>query len=210
MPCLEFDIGALALYAKEGDNMNHFKQSKTLQSANDKFSKQEYEKALLDYALVLKADPENKEAYNGAILAEMAMSGEEAASALFDYYAVLRKEDKEDADEIMNDIIASMDGTVETLSELLEDPYKDKLESENGILYDDFRLLIEDTGDFKTTFENIMFSTRVIITAKGDFIDFLDQLLHNDFREMGLSYLETALTTYPNDEKLRQILEDIK
>ncbi len=190
--------------------MNNFNQNKTLQAANDNFSKQEYEKALLAYALVLKADPDNKEAYNGAILAEMAMSGEEAAAALFDYYEVLRKEDNEDADEIMNDIISSMDGTIETLSELFQDPLNEKLESEDGILYSDFRLLVDDSGDFKRTFENIMFSTRVIITAKDDFIDFLDQLLHNGFKEMGLSYLETALKTYPNDEKLSQILEDIK
>ncbi len=190
--------------------MKNFNQNKTLQAANDNFSKQEYEKALLAYALVLKADPNNNEAYNGAILAEMAMSGEEAAAALFDYYAVLRKEDNEDADEIMNDIIASMDGTIDTLSELFQEPLNEKLESEDGILYSDFRLLVDDSGDFKKTFENIMFSTRVIITAKDDFIDFLDQLLHNGFKEMGLSYLETALKTYPNDEKLSQILEDIK
>ena len=190
--------------------MNNFNQTKTLQAANDDFTKQEYAKALMAYALVLKADPDNKEAYNGAILAEMAMSGEEAASALFDYYAVLRKEDNEDADAIMNDIIESMDGTMETLQELLEDPMAEKLEGENGILYADFKLLIEDTQDFKKTFENIMFSTRVIITAKEDFIDFLDKLLHNGFKEMGLSYLETALKTYPNDEKLSSILEDIK
>jgi len=189
--------------------MKHFNQIKTLQEANDSFSKQEYAKALFDYALVLKADPDNKEAYNGAILAEMAMSGEEAAAALFDYYAVLRKEDNEDADEIMNDIIESMDGTVETLNELLADPVNEKLESENGILYTDFKLLVEDRGDFKTTFENIMFSTRVIITAKDDFIDFLDQLLHNGFKEMGLSYLESALKTYPNDEKLSKLLEEL-
>lgn len=190
--------------------MNNFNYNKTLQAANDNFSKQEYEKALLAYALVLKADPDNKEAYNGAILAEMAMSGEEAAAALFDYYSVLRKEDNEDADEIMNDIIESMDGTIETLSDLLQEPINEKLESEDGILYSDFKLLVDDSGDFKKTFENIMFSTRVIITAKDDFIDFLDQLLHNGFKEMGLSYLETALKTYPNDERLSQILEDIK
>lgn len=190
--------------------MNNFNYNKTLQAANDNFSKQEYEKALLAYALVLKADPDNKEAYNGAILAEMAMSGEEAAAALFDYYSVLRKEDNEDADEIMNDIIESMDGTIETLGDLLQEPINEKLESEDGILYSDFKLLVDDSGDFKKTFENIMFSTRVIITAKDDFIDFLDQLLHNGFKEMGLSYLETALKTYPNDERLSQILEDIK
>jgi len=190
--------------------MNNFKQNKTLQAANENFSKQEYDKALLAYAQVLKADPDNKEAFNGAILTEMAMSGEEAAAALFDYYAVLRKEDKEDADEIMNEIIESMDGTMETLNDLLADPITEKLEGEDGILYTDFKLLVDDSNDFKKTFENIMFSTRVIITAKDDFIDFLDQLLHNGFKEMGLSYLETALKTYPNDERLSKILEDIK
>jgi len=190
--------------------MNDYKQTKTLKAANDDFTKQEYAKALFAYALVLKHDPKNQEAYNGAILAEMAMSGEESASALFDYYSVLRREDNEDADEIMNDIIESMDGTMETLRELLPDPVSKKLEGEDGILYADFKMLVEDTNDFKRTFENIMFSTRVIITAKDDFIDFLDKLLHNGFKEMGLTYLETALKTYPNDEKLSQILEDIQ
>jgi len=55
-----------------------------------------------------------------------------------------------------------------------------------------------------------MFSTRVIITAKDDFIDFLDLLLHNDFKEMGLAYLETALKTYPNDTKLRKLLDELQ
>lgn len=195
---------------EEGKKMNNFNQNKTLQTASENFSKQEYEKALFAYALVLKVDPENKEAYNGAILAEMAMSGEEAASALFDYYAVLRKEDNEDADEIMNDIIESMDGTLESLSDLFQTPINEKLESEDGILYHDFKMLVDDTGNFKNTFENIMFSTRVIITAKKDFVDFLDLLLHNDFKEMGLSYLESALKTYPNDPKLRKLLDELQ
>ena len=189
--------------------MNNFNQYRTLQNANENFSKQEYEKALLAYALVLKADPENKEAYNGAILAEMAMSGEDAATALFDYYAVLRKDDTEEADIIMHDIIESMDGTVESIATLFEEPLKQKLEAENGILYGDFKLLVKDSGNFKETFENIMFSTKVIITAKDDFIDFLDQLLHNGFKDMGMSYLESALKTYPKDMKLLEILEDI-
>lgn len=189
--------------------MRNFNYNKILQNANENFSKQEYEKALLNYALVLKEDPDNKEAYNGAILAEMAMSGEESATALFDYYSILRKEDNEEAHEIINEIIKNMDGTINSLNEIFVAPIIEKLESENGILYNDFKLLVDESNDFKKTFENIMFSTRVIITAKEDFIDFLDQLLHNGFKEMGLSYLESALKTYPNDEKLGKILEDI-
>jgi len=189
--------------------MNMYNQEKTLQSANDNFTKQEYGKALLAYALVLEENPDNKEAYNGAILAEMAMSGEESAAALFDYYSVLRKEDEDDADEIMNGIIESMDGTIGTLNELLAEPTQEKLESENGILYPDFKLLVEDSKDFKKTFENIMFSTRVIITQKDDFMDFLENLIDNDFAEMALTYLENALSVYPSDKLLRKLLKKL-
>ena len=110
----------------------------------------------------------------------------------------------------MSENIDRMDGTMETLSELFEAPLNEKLESEDGILYKDFRKLVDESGDFKSTFENIMFSTRVMITAKDDFIDFLDLLLHNDFKEMGLTYLETALKTYPNDIKLRKLLDELQ
>ena len=57
---------------------------KTLALANESFNQENYEEALRQYAQVLQDYPESKEAFNGAILAEMAMSGEEAAEALFE------------------------------------------------------------------------------------------------------------------------------
>lgn len=182
---------------------------KTLALANNNFSKAEYEKALRNYALVLKDFPTSKEAYNGAILAEMAMSGEAGAEALFDYYDILREENSEQADAIISEILETMDGTLDQLTALITEPVKDQLKYEDGILYSDFTRLVEEEGDFKRIFENIMFSTRVIITEKEDFVDFLGRLMRNGFNDMALSYIESALSIYPNDKQLLNLLRHL-
>ncbi|WP_428728894.1 hypothetical protein [Sulfurimonas sp.] len=161
------------------------------------------------FAAVLQNFPNSQEAYNGVILAEMALSGEGGAEALFDYYEVLKEEDKEQADIIMSEILKNMDGSLEKLREVFAEPLRDRVEFEDGILYKDFKTLIDDGGDFKEIFENIMFSTRVIITQKEDFVDFLDNLIEHDFAEMALTYLENALSVYPSDKLLRKLLKKL-
>lgn len=180
--------------------------TKALNKANEHFSAGQYRDALRDYSLILKDYPSAKEAYNGAILADMAMSNESGAEALFDYYAILRNEDPEQADVIISEILETMDGTLDQLAGLFSDSVKQRLAYEDGILYHDFKELVAKEDDFKQIFENIMFSTRVIITEKEDFVDFLDSLIHHGYQEMALSYLESALGVYPNDRQLRNLL----
>ena len=180
-----------------------------LSEAREYFNKAEYKKALERFAKVLQNNPESKEAYNGVILSEMALSGESGADALFDYYEILKSENDKEADEIMSDILKNMDGTIEELSKILIEPLKDRLEEEDGILYDDFKRLVEESGDFKTTFENIMFSTKVLITKREDFLEFLDNLIKYGFDEMALNYLENALTFHPQDKALRELFKKL-
>lgn len=182
---------------------------KILSQAKDSFSKSDYKSALEKFAIVLQNFPNSKEAYNGVILAEMAMSGEGGAEALFDYYEILKEEDKEQADIIIGDILQNMDGSLEKLSEVFAEPLRDRLEYEDGILYQDFKAIVDSGESFKETFENIMFSTRVIITQKEDFIHFLDNLIENGFADMALSYLENALSVYPSDKLLRKLLKKL-
>lgn len=189
--------------------MNIINKYKTLTQAKDSFSKAEYKSALEKFATVLQNYPNSKEAYNCVILSEMAMSGEGGAEALFDYYEILKEEDKESADKIMGDILENMDGSLEKLSEVFSSPLREKLEYEDGILYSDFKKILNEGGEFKETFENIMFSTRVIITQKDDFTDFLDKLIEHDFAEMALTYLENALSIYPSDKLLRKLLKKL-
>jgi len=178
---------------------------KILTQAKDSFSKAEYKTALEKFAVVLQNYPNSKEAFNGVILSEMAMSGESGAEALFDYYEVLKEEDKEQADTIMEEILKDLNGSLDKLSQVFSEPLQERLELEDGILYQDFKDIIENGASFRETFENIMFSTRVIITKKEDFLDFLDNLVDHDFAEMALSYLENALSIYPSDELLDKL-----
>lgn len=182
---------------------------KILSQAKDSFTKAEYKIALEKFATVLQNYPSSKEAYNGVILSEMAMSGESGAEALFDYYEILKDEDKESADTIMEEILQNLNGSLEKLSEVFAEPLRDRLELEDGILYQDFITILDTGASFKETFENIMFSTRVIITEKDDFIDFLDKLIEHDFAEMALTYLENALSIYPSDKLLHKLLKKL-
>ena len=54
-----------------------------------------------------------------------------------------------------------------------------------------------------------MFSTRVLITSKEDFIDFLDSLTQNGFEDMALSYVESAINSFPNDERILSIFRSL-
>ncbi len=182
---------------------------KTLSQAKDSFSKEEFGNALEQFAIVLQNYPNSKEAYNGVILSEMAMSGEGGAEALFDYYEILKEEDKDQADSIMSDLLSNMDDTMDSLNEMFTNPLRNRLEYEDGILYQDFKDIIADGNSFRETFENIMFSTRVIITKKEDFIDFLSNLIDNDFNKMAINYLENALIAYPTDKSLRKLLKKL-
>lgn len=182
-------------------------RNKLLQLANDKFAHQEYDAAMLNYALVLEKHPEDKEAKTGAILTEMAMTDEKDAQALFDYYAVLQSNDKDLASEVMEEILNSLDQGVDKIANLLNDIKGVDVDEtlEDGISYDDFKLLVADRNDFKRTFEDIMFSTRVVIANRDDFLDFLEQLVMHGFSTMAANYIESALQAFPNDEKIKDI-----
>lgn len=180
--------------------------AKTLDIANAHFIAGQYQEALREYSDALRRNPLSKEAYNGAILCDMAMSGEGGAEALFDYYAILRSEDTEQADIVISEILETMDGTLDQLTGLFNEGIMQRVEFADGIMYSEFKELVTSENDFKRIFENIMFSTKVIITEKEDFVDFLDNLIDNGYREMALSYLESALGVYPNDTQLRNLL----
>ncbi len=186
--------------------MKSAKLSKTLIQANNFFLAGKYADAIREYSFALELNPLSKEAYNGAILADMAIGGESGAEALFDYYAILRSEDAQQADTIISEILETMDGTLDQLGSLFDDTMKQRMAYEDGIMYKEFKELVQDDNDFNRIFENIMFSTRVIITEKEDFVDFLDNLIDHGYKEMALGYLENALGIYPNDKQLRNLL----
>ncbi len=173
----------------------------------DSFYKKDYALALFYFSLALDEEPDSKDARLGAILADMANEKEMEAGALFEYYLLSKESDQKVEEETIEEIISLFDNSVESIYGMIEKKeFEYAMAEENGIEYDDFKELIENRGNFKEAFEDIMFSTKVLISKKEDFIDFLEMLIENGFTEMSLNYLESAMSVFPNDKKLLSLV----
>ncbi len=179
--------------------------------AEDYFFKGEYDKALRNFSLALLEYPEDKELQICAILTDMANENEEKAQTIYEYYQITKEVEEENAEEIIESLIESMDFDIDILNKLLDSGYlANEYQDENSINYNDFIQLVQDRGSFKIAYEDIMFSTKVLINSKDDFIDFLDRLIDNDYVDTAFSYGEAAITLFPKDIKLQNILHKIK
>ncbi len=177
----------------------------------DFFYKREYQKALFYFSLALKSDPDSKEARLGALLCDFAVDREDEAEALFEYYLVSKSSGVKGIEEVIEEITEIVENSTSSLENIiLEDDIQSFINEENGIGYEDFVKLIENRGSFKEAFEDIMFSTKVLISKKEDFVDFLDRLIENGFAEMSMNYIEHAILFFPDDQKLISLIDKVK
>lgn len=181
--------------------MNKVSQDLLLQRAENEFLQGDYAKALRSYGLILKDYPTLDEAKIGVYLSDLGIESEEEAQALFDYYQLIKSE-KENAVDIIDGLIENLDSSKHKLQELLLEPMEEQIEYSDGIRYSDFQELVKSRGSFKKTFEDIMFSTKVVITNKDEFIDFVTQLAHEGFDEMALGYLDASSSLFGNDQDI--------
>ena len=179
-----------------------------LKRAEEQFVNGDYRESMQSYGLLLKDNPDLGEAKVGVYLSDLGMESEDDAQALFDYYQVI-KEENEDAAEIIDNLIHTLDNSKNSLQELLVDPLKEQAEYEDGIRYKDFMKLVESRGDFKEAFEDIMFSTKVIITNKEEFMDFVTHLAREGFRDMALSYLDNVSNMFGDDQDIYALYQSI-
>ena len=190
--------------------MKERQMQKRLERAENHFYRGEYDEALRLYAVLLEEFPRLEEARIGAILTDIAMENDEEAQALFEYYQVLKSEKNEKAEAIIEEMIGSLDNALEKISDILEGGLLAREESLNGITYSDFRELVELRGSFRRAFEDIMFSTKVVISEKEELLDFIRQLIENGFHEMAMQYIEGAAVAFPGEEKIQQLIDQIK
>jgi propanediol dehydratase large subunit len=71
-------------------------------------------------------------------------------------------------------------------------------------------MLVESRGSFKKAFEDIMFSTKVVITDKDQFIDFVTRLAKEGFDEMALNYLDATTTLFGDDQDVLALYNVVK
>jgi len=180
-----------------------------LKKAESEFLSKNYQKALIEYSLVLQNDANNQDAKAGVYLCDVGLENSEEAQALFEYYYAI-KEESSDALGVIEALIDSLMTTKSKLQELLSDPLQEQLEYSDGIRYEDFMRLVQDRGSFKQAFEDIMFSTKVVITDKEEFIDFVKSLASEGFDDMALSYLDATSGLFGNDQDVLELYNVLK
>jgi tetratricopeptide (TPR) repeat protein len=180
-----------------------------LKKAESEFLSKNYQKALIEYSLVLQNDANNQDAKAGVYLCDVGLENSEEAQALFEYYYAI-KEESSDALGVIEALIDSLMTTQSKLQELLSDPLQEQLEYSDGIRYEDFMRLVQDRGSFKQAFEDIMFSTKVVITDKEEFIDFVKSLASEGFDDMALSYLDATSGLFGNDQDVLELYNVLK
>ncbi len=180
-----------------------------LQAAFESFMQKDFTKACSLFEKMLHLDPQDKSAKLGVILCDLAKEDEEEASALFDFYMILKEEKEQEPEERVIEMVEALDNSQEDFHNLIEEG-KESIFLQEGISYKDFKIVVEDRGGFKRAFEDIMYSTKVIITQKSDFFDFIENLIEHGFTDMVYSYLEDASKLYPTDNRLQKFVEKLQ
>lgn len=125
------------------------------------------------------------------------------------------KQSAQEANVLFDMVLSNFDKYKENLNEvieILESNLGNVVKSEkiqSGIDYQDFKKLVENSGNFKQIFENIMFSTHVVISKRDDLVEFIEHLLENGFDEICFDYLENVAEFFTNTEKISAILNEI-
>ena len=176
-----------------------------LKRAEEAFLEGSFRDALMNYGLLLKEYPSFDEAKVGVYLSDLGTESADEAQALFDYYQAI-KQDNDNALEIIDGILNTIDVNKKDIEDLLFEPFEE-IVYDDGIRYDDFLELVRSRGDFKIAFEDIMFSTKVILKSKEEFIDFIQKLIKAEFHDTALRYLDISSNMFENDQEILSLYE---
>lgn len=160
------------------------------------FKKANYDDAMRYFSLAYEISKDDDLLFYIDLCA-FAKSSPDEANMLFEMFYVKQKAKIAD------------DGLSQFLTFLQNRHFKnDAIEEQDAITYEDFLNAVKK-GDFKSVFENIMFSTKVMISNKDDFLDFISKLIKHDFLDISMSYLESAATMFSGDERIKRLLNEL-
>jgi hypothetical protein len=177
--------------------------NRLLNRAEEQFSSGEYISAMTSYGLLLRDYPMHNDAKIGAFLCDIGMENDEEAQALYDYYQIIKTE-QDNAGEAMINLISTLDSTKDQIGQLLA-PKEDKIDYQDGIGYRDFLQFIDDRGDFSRAFEDVMFSTRVILKGKEEYIDFISQLIDKGQNELAEQFLDSMSSAFGKSQEIYEL-----
>ena len=173
------------------------------------FIQKQYKQAFELFSHNLQLDSENTESLIGLLLADMAQDFEEQALGIYEYYQILLSQEisKTKARAQILKTIQSLDKSTNKIFSFLRGIENLRADAIDGILYQDFKRIAKD--NFKRAFEDLIFSTKIIFTNKGNFYEFLNQLVENDYQDMSLEYIESLKKNIMYDKEFEKILQKV-
>jgi len=180
-----------------------------LKKAHSFFTAYEYDKAIFLYSQALSYEPTNIEYQLYSIFCDIASENDEKGQSLFDYFTIAKVDNFNGAVQYVMDIIGAHDGNNDKMMKILKDFSVQTAETLDAIKYEDFEKLIRQRGSFKIAFQDIMFSTKVAITSKDEFYEFVNQLIDNDFKKTAYHYLDGFNEYFKYDKKVIELYEKL-
>ncbi|ARE79935.1 histidine kinase [Campylobacter helveticus] len=131
-------------------------------------------------------------------LCEFGLKKAQEAKALLEFYLKYAKSKKvqKEFESILALVMFKAD-----LKEELEDGY--------ALNYKDFLESVKRVG-FKKSFENIIFNTKLVIDDKKDFLDFLENLCKNGYKEAALDYMEDIFPHFWDNENFVKLQKQLR
>ena len=162
------------------------------------FEDKDFDLALKLYSLALKLEPTDIDLKVGAILSDYAKEDLVDATMLFDFYttSTMLGDDKQ---MIYDEIVDAINYEDDFFSSLLDSLNSFNFIPDDGVEYKDLLEIAKQRG-MKKTLQDIMFSSRILINSKEDMMDFISLLYKYDFKDEALSYLESAISIFPQDK----------
>jgi outer membrane protein assembly factor BamD (BamD/ComL family) len=138
--------------------------NKILKIAEADFVNGNYSDAMKEYSKLLSYEPNQQDAKIGVMLCDVAIDSndKEQAQAIFDYYNITKIQSKNEAYERTEELIKSLDTNSMLYDTIFSEILNKKDETLDGLTYKEFKQICSENDDFKTTFEGIMFSTKIV------------------------------------------------
>ena len=174
-----------------------------IQKAESHFIRRDYNKALFTCFDILYKDPNDSQAQIIVLLIQVAGSNEAAAQELFELYLKLQmKKHYINIKEIILDKIDDLAIESAKLSMFLKSLKHGLFTFQDGISYSDFKDFAVKNKGFERAFQDVNFSSKIIIETKDELIDLIDNLIDYGFNNKALNYLNEGLKIFPKDYQL--------
>lgn len=168
------------------------------------FSRYKFKEARLLFSLAYEQEPSDELLFLIELAALAQIDGSEAMP-IFEIYQITSKKRQMDFLDILNSLYQKIYDKLEA-----EIPDEIQEDMKNSITYKEFKEMANKTGDFKQVLEGIMFSSNITIESKDEMLNFLENLVENDFIDISLRYIEDFSWVFTDDLKFNEIIEKIK